>query len=78
VALFTPHLGKDSISDWTTGDFNDDRVTTLDDLHLLQFHLGQSVAPSVAASAVPEPETWLFVLTAGLLWLVAKKGRRAG
>jgi hypothetical protein len=73
VALFTPHLGKAANSIWTTGDFNDDHVTTLDDLHLLQLHLGQSVAPSPAA--VPEPSPWV-ALTVTAATLIATRTRR--
>ena len=78
VALFTPYLGKDVSSIWTTGDFNDDSVTTLEDLHLLQFHLGQSrPSPAASSSAVPAPNTGIIVAVAlALLSNVTKVRRR--
>jgi hypothetical protein len=58
VALFTAHLGLANGSVWETGDFDGDGATTLADLNLLQANISQSVGPSPATSAVPEPATW--------------------
>jgi len=74
AALFTPHLGTIG-AEWASGDFNGDRFTTLDDLHLLQLHLGQSLAPSPANVAVPEPPVWLLAVVGAFIAVLAPKLR---
>ncbi|MEX0642196.1 MAG: dockerin type I domain-containing protein [Pirellulales bacterium] len=77
AALFSQYFGMKTGSIWTTGDFNGDAATTLNDWVLLRTHLGQSVPSpleSRAAAGVPEPAaSWLAVLA---LTLVTLRRRR--
>jgi hypothetical protein len=61
TALFTPHLGTVAGAIWSTGDFDGDGLTTLDDLSLLQQNLGRTVTPVTFPNAIPEPATWTLV-----------------
>jgi hypothetical protein len=65
AAKFIRFLGL-AASDWTTGDFDNDNRTTLADLALLQSHMGTSISPSIAATAVPEPSTALLLFPIAL------------
>jgi autotransporter-associated beta strand protein len=75
TALFVPNLGTASGANSATGDFNGDRMTTLDDLHLMQFHMGQSVGPSPAAGAVPEPASLALAAFAVSMSFIVRRGR---
>jgi T5SS/PEP-CTERM-associated repeat protein len=66
AARFTPHLGVLGGAVWTTGDFDGDGTTTLEDLVLLQANLGVTT-PSPAT--VPEPRCFWLVGGAGLALL---------
>jgi fibronectin-binding autotransporter adhesin len=75
AALFTPHLGTSAGSVWTTGDFDGDGMTTLQDLALQQANFGAMLPAAPSAAAVPESDTWL-VCMAGLLAAAGLRPRR--
>lgn len=70
AALFAQHFGRASLATWTTGDFDGDKAATLVDLAILQAHLGDAPAPSIAA--VPEPNSIILTL-AGLTAIATVK-----
>jgi T5SS/PEP-CTERM-associated repeat protein len=75
AVLFTPHLGAaDSI--WTTGDFDGDQLTTLDDLFLLQANLGQTLPSPVAQTAIPEPSSLACLLAILFVAMRAPSARK--
>jgi hypothetical protein len=59
AALFSQHFGMTAGAFWSSGDFNDDGITSLADWSILQSHLGQTLA----ASPVPEPSGMAVALT---------------
>jgi hypothetical protein len=68
ASLFAPQLGTAASSTWSTGDFNGDHATTLNDLRLLQSNFGAThPSPAALTSAVPEPGTWLVTLGMAVL-----------
>jgi T5SS/PEP-CTERM-associated repeat protein len=79
AARFSQFFGRETSSIWTTGDFNGDGKTTLDDWGLLQTHVGQSVAPSASTAAVPEPSAGvLFATLAAATFISARQTRHRG
>ncbi len=75
AAEFARYYGMPSGGTWTTGDFDFDGAITSADLAILQAHLGQSIAVSQSAAAVPEPSSFsLFAL--GLLAATVTSFRR--
>ena len=62
VVLFATHFGTDADSTFTTGDFNNDRITNVSDLALLQHQMAQRSQTEGLANAVPEPTTAMLLL----------------
>lgn len=71
AALFALHMGRQSDSAWTTGDFDFDAATTLADLAILQAKLGTAASNaskatnSPAGSPVPEPSAFALLAFGG-------------
>jgi hypothetical protein len=62
AALFTTFLGLTAGASWSTGDFDGDDATTLEDLNLLQANFGTIAgSPANPAAAVPEPAACVMV-----------------
>jgi hypothetical protein len=76
VAQFLPHLGRTTGSIQSSGDLNGDHATTLDDLAILQSHLGAAVANSPLSSAQPIPEPQSLALLVLAVLAIACKWRR--
>lgn len=75
AAVFSRHFATTGGAIWTTGDFNGDGRSSLDDLSLLQAHLGQFNAPSPSFAAVPEPSALPMALCAAVGGLFASLWR---
>jgi hypothetical protein len=76
AALFAASFGRGGDADWSSGDFDGDRRTTLSDLAMLQARLAAPPAASSTATNVPEPSAIALAAMIALFGGASAQGGR--